>query len=610
MRWLSRLRDEVSPGKEKEVVSKVFCRYLSVCVCWYLLGFIGIWSDRGGNACAQSPPPSAPGFIDYRGGRPFSTGVRGQNPYRQYEVADANTLWNMAAGASGRGVAGGLDADTYDWRDLIGGASGGFRGGWFSTLEFLRYARNYRSSPLLTVNFFGGGYHDPAEGFVCQFDNPEGLAADWVRYANFILQQYRTGQEASLSGEDLRVYESITGWHGKPRLLPPGEEAVPRVTYWEIGNEPEWKGGTGWMANHRTEPAEYVPRYKSITSAMLAVDPSIQVGPCLTDPANPGSGGKWLTALAADPAARIDFVSYHPYYKAIRDSWGNVPAMTSALRGIKTYLAGKTAGIRSVLAEYGRTNCKLMATEWNPVNWDAADPLQASVANGLGVVESVFSFAEDDVFAAHFWTHPESKWAIRDMFNALRDDMGDVLLFTTQDTGQSPSALHWRVYVTRDTGKPGQMMIWGLNFAEDKPVEVPLPLVPLRVESATLRQYGMPDGNTSLTSNSGMTWRHQDVSADFDFRSYRLPIQGAGISLLILRYSPLARADFDGDGDVDQADFGIFQTCLSGDGRLQLDAACAPMRLDGDLDVDGDDLITFRKCMSGAGAIADAECGS
>jgi len=61
---------------------------------------------------------------------------------------------------------------------------------------------------------------------------------------------------------------------------------------------------------------------------------------------------------------------------------------------------------------------------------------------------------------------------------------------------------------------------------------------------------------------------------------------------------PLAVADFDRDGDVDQDDFGAFQICCSGDGR-SYPARCDRADFDFDGDVDNDDLLTFQGCMGG-----------
>ena len=71
---------------------------------------------------------------------------------------------------------------------------------------------------------------------------------------------------------------------------------------------------------------------------------------------------------------------------------------------------------------------------------------------------------------------------------------------------------------------------------------------------------------------------------------------------------PASPADFDADGDVDQADFGLIQRCLIQPGHPQTDPACALARLDPDVDVDSDDLAMFHLCYSGPNVIADADC--
>ena len=66
--------------------------------------------------------------------------------------------------------------------------------------------------------------------------------------------------------------------------------------------------------------------------------------------------------------------------------------------------------------------------------------------------------------------------------------------------------------------------------------------------------------------------------------------------------------DFDGDGDVDQADFGVFQACLTGAGISQDDPACAGAKLDTDIDVDQDDFAIFQGCLSGPDNPGDPDC--
>lgn len=68
------------------------------------------------------------------------------------------------------------------------------------------------------------------------------------------------------------------------------------------------------------------------------------------------------------------------------------------------------------------------------------------------------------------------------------------------------------------------------------------------------------------------------------------------------------RPDFDGDGDVDQTDFGHLQSCLSGASVHQTDPTCQDAKLDGDEDVDQNDFGVIQRCFSGAGVIPSADC--
>lgn len=60
--------------------------------------------------------------------------------------------------------------------------------------------------------------------------------------------------------------------------------------------------------------------------------------------------------------------------------------------------------------------------------------------------------------------------------------------------------------------------------------------------------------------------------------------------------------DMEGDGDVDQSDFGLFQACMTGTAVPQTDPACEAARMDypTDLDVDAQDLALFLDAMTGA----------
>ena len=105
------------------------------------------------------------------------------------------------------------------------------------------------------------------------------------------------------------------------------------------------------------------------------------------------------------------------------------------------------------------------------------------------------------------------------------------------------------------------------------------------------------------TSTAEQVWT--PVGANLSLSIEDLTTDVAAKLDLVIRF---ARCDFDLDGDVDQDDFGRFQTCLSGGGVEQNHPDCAGAQLDTDTDVDGDDLETFQDCTSGANRPADPSC--
>ena len=85
-------------------------------------------------------------------------------------------------------------------------------------------------------------------------------------------------------------------------------------------------------------------------------------------------------------------------------------------------------------------------------------------------------------------------------------------------------------------------------------------------------------------------------------------------SSAILRILPgyarirLADGDFDVDGDTDQVDFGLFQSCLGQTSVVPAGAPCSGRDLNRDGQVNRTDLTLFRKCLSGPGVPPNPDC--
>jgi hypothetical protein len=106
----------------------------------------------------------------------------------------------------------------------------------------------------------------------------------------------------------------------------------------------------------------------------------------------------------------------------------------------------------------------------------------------------------------------------------------------------------------------------------------------------------------ALTSGkSPITVRIRNASPNFDWSEYRYWVYS------LLPIIPRPRADFDRDGDVDQADFGHLQACLGGPLDVPV-PACATADLNRDGAVDQQDVLVFLGCVSGPNIPADPAC--
>lgn len=337
-------------------------------------------------------------------------------------------------------------------------------------------------------------------------------AANWVRYTNYIVQNYRySGSQlykwngsswvavsdfdntgATYYDSDLAVANSIL-WDGTDAthhditklLLPMNDPngSTPKAVYWEIGNEPEVDEMSGGIVNHGLTASEYGDRYHYITYYMLQADPTIQVGPCLCSAG--GGSAAYLTDIdgAGDP---MNFVAYHPYYHLGAD-WPNTTEMTTTLDEISPVMDLA----RSYAATF--TN-QVMATEWDPSGWNYNETLNPpnyvhrTMGHALAVAENILTFAKEGrstetckMIAANYWgylseTSPDAQKMIFSWMAAtggayntgfLGDWMCSNMLI---DTGQNV-----RAYLTKwASGSNKDMYLWLLNFNNSGYVDIPV----------------------------------------------------------------------------------------------------------------------------------------
>ena len=470
-----------------------------------------------------------------------------------------------------------------------------------STLQYLRYARDRNSYLQILTNTRGIGTGNGST-WVYTDQTPEtlaALAADWVYYCNKLVQTKRQGDP--LTAREQAILDSLD-WGGDDKLLAPGEAMVPKVVWWEVGNEPE-----GPYPPPALTPGDYANRYRIISSAMLAQDPTIKVGPgCMT--AN--NGNAWLDAVCSDSGNRVDFVAYHPYgnlYGITRDITGGTLSPPELMKGLNVQKNAQNSARQKIVDRLVANNrpagTPLILSEWNTSSWQGTYyyGLGQTVAQGLGTAEDIFSFIEMGIVAAQYWDQPNipNKAGLEvpcfKVFKALQTYLNGVLLDSLADG-------YFRLYTTRDD--PGRRIIlWGINLSEDRPAVLRIQLRHLdgRVSAITQRKLAAYSGATSLITRSStielVGWTESDLTGAIDPADCTFTFENATLTMLMIDLLPLP--DFDRDDDVDLTDFAGFQYCFGGPNRPPGYAGCSAADLDEDNDVDLADFAILQRCFNG-----------
>jgi hypothetical protein len=110
-------------------------------------------------------------------------------------------------------------------------------------------------------------------------------------------------------------------------------------------------------------------------------------------------------------------------------------------------------------------------------------------------------------------------------------------------------------------------------------------------------------------ASSGGTYALSGAVGQPDARSQRMTGGGFGLTggFWVIPECLAMPADYDGDCDVDQADYAAFEACASGPGVARA-GNCGDRDFDVDADVDQLDFSAFQRCYSGENVPADRNC--
>jgi len=499
-----------------------------------------IASSAGPNIWPSAWGPSTSGTttvatyaIDYaRPGIAINKGVHGMDAQPKVLNAQhkADTLaasWNTSMRWGG---------DGYNWKTCTAQWNSSSQ----TTLSKLREARDRNSYLQILTNTRGIGTGNGST-WVYTDQTAETLAAltaDWVFYCNEIVQNRRQGD--TLTEREQAVLDSLS-WGTSDKLLAPGETPVPRVEYWEIGNEPE-----GPYPPPSLTPADYAARYKTISEAVIAEDATVKVGPgCMTA----DNGNAWLDAVDSDPTSRVDFVNYHPYgnlYGITKTTSGGILIADDLCSGLNTMKQAQydkhQKMVDRLVANSRPADTPLAITECNPSSWEGTYYFQLcrTAAHGLGVAETIFAFTELGILASQYWDLPNNGGSATielpgfKVYKALQAYMGDRLL----DSYNEPD---FRIYTTLDS-RTGRLVLWVLNFSEyrDKSMRFQIPAAGSSC-TMTQRRLAAVSGSTSLLTKNNSSdpsenvrWTVTDLSNTVDPADFTPAFPRASLTMLII----------------------------------------------------------------------------
>jgi hypothetical protein len=135
-----------------------------------------------------------------------------------------------------------------------------------------------------------------------------------------------------------------------------------------------------------------------------------------------------------------------------------------------------------------------------------------------------------------------------------------------------------------------------------------------------LPAFGQSGGSYDLTwstvdggggSSSGGSYAVNGTAGQPDARNQPEPMVGGDYSVTggfwVIPACSAIPGDYDGDCDVDQADYRSWEACASGP-EVPYTGDCGDTDFDNDLDTDQEDFSVFQGCYSGKDNPADPQC--
>jgi len=305
---------------------------------------------------------------------------------------------------------GGSYGDIYNWQDNT--APGGYVAPGTGFDQFMGTAKAVGAQPILIANY---GTGTPAE------------AAAWVRYAN------------------------VTQGYGDK--------------YWEIGNEIYGNGyyGNGWEAdNHSSKsPTTYADNFLQYSTAMKAVDPSIQLGAVLTLPGNwpdgvlaAGDSADWNHTVLSLAGSAIDFVIVH---------WYPSGSSASNALGEPAQLTGELAQLRQEIDQYAGAHAPDIRIALTEMNSNVDEDTQP---DALFAADSYMTALEQGVFTVDWWDTRNGPSTISTAPDGATDfgDYGVISSGTCvgsvcEPAANTPFPTYYAISMLSKLGRPGDLMV-------------------------------------------------------------------------------------------------------------------------------------------------------